>query len=349
MSKELGEFENETQKILSESFDKVYQNETDENEEIDNEEVTEEEVDTTEETTEDSSEDEEKTTEEDVADDEETEKEEVNFKDSLKGVFNNDYIDLLESVEDLELRNRLVDAGKAQRADLDRKRLELGESNKLVSTLDEAVKNNGLNYSRQQYAQVVKNFMDFDALYTKDPKQAIEALANKANIDLTSYGSKTVQQSDDYDGDYRTPEEIARDEKLEALERKLNQYENQQYQQSQISVQQELNDFANAKDEQGNLKYPHFDRVRTNMALFFNDSNPDMTMELAYQKAIRLDDELYSQSQKSILEKEEQKRKMEIEKAKKLKKQSVRSSKINSANKTPRKALESIVDELGFG
>jgi hypothetical protein len=351
MSKEIGEFENETQKILSESFDAVYQDEdvVEEKEEVNIEEDNKDNVsEETEETTEESLEVEEDESTEEVEDVNETEEKEVDLKESLRGVFNNEYIDLLESVDDLDLRSKLIDAGKVQRADLDRKRLELGESNKLVNVIDEAVKSNGLDYNKQQYAQVVKNFMDFDALYSKDPKQAIESLAKQANIDLTSFGSKTVQQSDDFD-DYRTPEEIARDEKLEALERKVNQYENQQKQQDQISVQQEINNFANTRDDQGNLKYPHFERVRANMGLFFNDSNPNMTMADAYQKAIRLDDELFEQTKSEVLVREEQKRKAEIEKAKKLKKQSVRSSKVKSVSQSPRKNLESIVDKLGFG
>lgn len=358
MSKEIGEFENETQKILSESFDAVYQDENvvEEKEEVAIEEVAIEEdnkdnvSEETEETTEESSE-----VEEDESTEEVEEEKEIDESDSdeevfrrLKGGLKEDHVSIIESIEDPEQRNKVVQMASEMRLDLDKKRTLYGEGKRLLETLDEGVKKYGLGYRRGQYLDVFKNFIDFDVSFARDPKATLEKLAKTANIDLTSFGSKTVQQSDDFD-DYRTPEEIARDEKLEALERKVNQYENQQKQQDQISVQQEINNFANTRDDQGNLKYPHFERVRANMGLFFNDSNPNMTMADAYQKAIRLDDELFEQTKSEVLVREEQKRKAEIEKAKKLKKQSVRSSKVKSVSQSPRKNLESIVDKLGFG
>jgi len=350
MGIEVQDSENEAESIISQAYDETFKDES--NEVIETVEEENNDIDDAKEDQKDPLET--KDIEDEVNDDstneveeeKEIEEKEIDLNETLRGVFNKDYINLLESVDDLELRDKLINAGKLQRADLDRKRLDLGESNKLVSTLDEAVKANGLNYNRQQYGDIIKNFMGFDALFAKDPRQALETLAKQANIDLNSLNNKAVQSDDE---DYRLPEEIARDEKLEALEKKLNQYENQQQQQSQVSVQQEINDFANTKDSEGNLKYPHFDRVRANMGLFFNDNNSDMTMDLAYNKAIRLDDELFNQSQRSLLAKDGQKRKIEIEKAKKLKKQSIHSSNIKTANKTPRKALEDIVADLGFG
>jgi hypothetical protein len=183
--------------------------------------------------------------------------------------------------------------------------------------------------------------MGFDALFAKDPQQAIETLAKQANIDLNTLGSKTVQE-DDHD-DYRTPEEIEMAKRLETLERREQQRENQLKQQEQLSVQQEINDFAGTKDSEGNLKYPYFDKVRANMGLFFNSNNPDMTMERAYQKALLLDDELIAKRDADILRKADTEKKARIEKAKKLKKQSVRSSKVKAAISDPRsKTLEAV-------
>ncbi len=190
--------------------------------------------------------------------------------------------------------------------------------------------------------------MGFDALFARDPQQALETLAKQANIDLKTLGSKTVQD-DVSEDDYRTPEEINRDQEIATLKQDLNQLKNQRQQQDNISVQQEVNTFANTKDENGNLKYPHFEKVRQNMGLFFNDTNPEMTMDKAYKKAILLDDELVAQRDAGILKRAEVKRKVEIEKAKKLKKQSVRSSKVASTIKDPGKALENIVNDFFAG
>ena len=73
-----------------------------------------------------------------------------------------------------------------------------------------------------------------------------------------------------------------------------------------------------------------------------------MTMEKAYSKAILLDDELVTLRDAELLKKAEIKRKTEIEKAKKLKRQSVRSSKVSATISNPDAALERIVGDF-FG
>lgn len=342
--------ENEATQILENSVNEFYKEEPKEEKQEITEEVQEEieevkESETKDETVDETTEAEESIDE--IADEEKNiEEKEINIADSLRGVFSNDYIDLLESIEDVKLRNDLIDAGKKQRADLDRKRLELGESKKLVETLDGAIKDNGLNYNRQQYADLVKNFINFDALFARDPKQALEALAKQANLDLNTLGNKSVQEDDNFDDDYLTPEEIKNAKELAALKEEINQLKNQRQQEEQISAQQELINFASEVDSDGNLKYPHFEKVRATMGMFFNSSNPEMTLEKAYQKAVRLDDDLFSQTKEEILRKAELKRKAEIEKAKKLKKQSINSSKVNATINDPRKRLESIVSDF---
>lgn len=278
---------------------------------------------------------------------EELEEKEINLTESLRGVFSKDYINLLESIDDPDLRNNLIEAGKKQRADLDRKRLELGESKKLVETFEKGLKNNNLNYNKQQYSQVIENYVNLDALFAKDPTLAIKTLAQQANIDLEkTFGSKSVQNSDDDYEDYRTPEEIKRDQEIEVLKQELNLIKNQKRQEEQLTVQQEIDSFANSRDEDGNLKYPYFDRLKTKMGLFFNDENPNMTLEKAYSKAMLLDDELISIRDQEILRKAELEKKKKIEKAKKLKLQSVRSSNVSAKITNPDAALEKIVADF---
>jgi len=340
--------ENEAENIIANSFDEVFGEET--KEEIKDVAIVEEavkdkEIDEVEETdskeTEELSEVEEDDSTEEVEVEKEIEQDETDLNESLRGVFSKEHISLISSLEDSELRDKFIEEGKKSRSELDRKRLEFGEGKKLVETLDETVKANGLNYNRQQYADVIKNFMGFDALFAKDPQQAIETLAKQANIDLNTLGSKTVQE-DDLD-DYRTPEEIQMAKELEDVKLEVRQLRSTQQQKEQLSVQQEINDFASTKDSDGNLKYPYFDKVRANMGLFFNDNNPDMTMERAYNKALMLDDELIAKRDADLLKKVEMEKKARIEKAKKLKKQSVRSSSINASKSDPRaKTLDAV-------
>lgn len=343
--------DNEPENVAANSYDQVFGDEPEKEPEAANTEETPE-KDTDQEETTEPLEEATESKEEDSEEDDETTKEgsedeiveEVNLKESLKGIFNNDYIDLLESIDNPDLQSKLIDAGKLQRADLDRKRLDLGESNKLVNTLEEEIKTNGLHYNRQQFPDLMRNFIRFDALFTKDPKQAMSILAKQANIDLTQHNNSPIE--DDLEDDYRLPEEIARDDKLTMLEKELTQLKNRKQQDDNLSVQQELDAFANAKDDKGNLKYPLFGKIRINMGQLFNDNNPDMTMDKAYKEVVS---DLYSDRDTDVLRKSEIERKAQVEKAKRLKRQSIHSTKVDSHISDPRAKTLAAVDAFLTG
>jgi len=320
--------------LISAAYDVVFKEE--EIDEVENS-VKEEEIDEVENTDEIEEVEDEST--EEVEDEKEIDEKESNITDTLKNVFSKDYIKLLESIDNPDLRNKFIEEGKKNRSELDRKRERLGESGKLVDTLDEVIKATNLPYNKAQYADYVKNLVSFDALFTRDPKLALESLAKTANLDLNTLGKKPVQD-DDYE-DYRTPEEIKRDQEIETLKHELNLIKNQKQQEERLSVQQEVNNFANAKDSNGELKYPHFEKVRKDMAIFY----PDRTQSLdeAYQRALRLNDELFEEEKKRIEKGAESKRKEQVEKAKKLKRQSVNSSRVSAQSYNPDVALEKIV------
>ncbi|MFA6984579.1 MAG: hypothetical protein WC213_00035 [Arenimonas sp.] len=72
--------------------------------------------------------------------------------------------------------------------------------------------------------------------------------------------------------------------------------------QSQLSERQraeaEFNAIGQAKDESGQVKYPHFERVKQTM-IQLAASDQAETWDQAYQKAVRLDDDLYRQTVES--------------------------------------------------
>ena len=74
-------------------------------------------------------------------------------------------------------------------------------------------------------------------------------------------------------------------------------------------------------DDKGNLKHPHFDKVRAKMGNLI-DAGEAKSLQDAYAKAVRLDDDLYNQSleaqRKSAKAEEDAKRKAAVEKAKKV-------------------------------
>jgi hypothetical protein len=305
------------------------ENETGEPEEVIEESTEEVESDLEEEIKDDEPEEEVQDEEEDTIIDEEEESLGV----KLHGVFSKEHISLLERIEDVELRDSFIEAGKKQRADIDRKSSEIGSQKKLYETLESTLKTNNLNYTPQQFEGYMKNLIEFDALFTKNPKEAVRSLAKHAKIDLQA-NDDSAQDDDD---DYRTPEEIKSDARIEALEQQLKNQESQR-------LQQEINNFANTKDVNGDLKYPYFDKVRADMALFYPDRTQDLSV--AYKKAVMLNEELSTNSEVDILKKVEVERKARIEKAKKQKKQSVRSSKINTKPTSRRAIIASAVDDF---
>lgn len=65
-----------------------------------------------------------------------------------------------------------------------------------------------------------------------------------------------------------------------------------------VNSQQQIEQFAVAKDGQGNLLHPHFEKVKAKMALLL-DAGEAPDLQDAYRKAIRMDDELWQSEQEA--------------------------------------------------
>lgn len=232
-----------------------------------------------------------------------------------------EFREAVELIKDPEAQARVIEAGKILRAREDQVRLELGNTKKEMA-----------------------NFKTFDESFKKNPIQTIKDLAKFAKIDLTSL-IEPVQ--DEYD--YRTPEEIAKDNYYKNIESRLAQIERQKQEETADINAREIEQFKSAKNSDGEIKYPHFERVRGNMATFYIEGhplyNPNLTLEQAYKKAVMLDDELVELRDIEITRKATEKRREELEKAKKLKKFSGKTSSVNILPANPRAALEDIVSK----
>lgn len=244
----------------------------------------------------------------------------IDLKKTLSGQ-PREFREAVELIKDPEAQAKVIEAGKILRAREDQVRLELGNTKKEMA-----------------------NLKTFDESFKKNPLQTIKDLAKFANINLNSL-IEPVQ--DEYD--FRTPEEIARDNHYKNIEYRLAQIERQKQEETADVNAREIEQFKSAKDSNGEIKYPHFERVRGNMATFYIEGhplyNPDLTLEKAYQKAIMLDDELVELRDIEITRKATEKRKEELEKAKRLKKFSGRTSSVNVAPASPRALLEDIVSK----
>lgn len=244
----------------------------------------------------------------------------VDLKKTLSGQ-PREFREAVELIKDPEAQAKVIEAGKILRAREDQVRLELGNTKKEMA-----------------------NFKAFDESLKKNPIQALKDLAKYAKIDINSLIEPV---EDEYD--YRTPEEIARDNHYKNIESRLAQIERQKQEETADINAREIEQFKSAKNSDGEIKFPHFEKVRNSMATFFIEEsplfNPDLTLEQAYKKAVMLDDELVELRDAEITRKATEKRKEELEKAKRLKKFSGRTSSVNVAPANPRAALKEIVSK----
>lgn len=79
------------------------------------------------------------------------------------------------------------------------------------------------------------------------------------------------------------------------LQNQLLTFRQQQEQTERQKIDAELTSFSQSKDAQGQAKYPHYERVRQTMGHLMASGQAE-TLESAYTKAIRLDDELFNQT-----------------------------------------------------
>lgn len=269
---------------------------------------------------------------EEIKNSEEEEQKELNRKLSGQP---KEFKDLVKSVQDKELQAKILDAGKVVRAREDRLSLELGNLKKEHNSTRELIQ-----------------------LIDRDPAAALKHIAKVTKIDLSSLIDKPVQNEDDYD--YRTPEEKARDKQLEDIKQELQNLKNQKSQDELSTIEQEINIFAESLDEEGNLKYPYFEKLQDEIFNILglerqksgspkNALERKQRLEKAYQRALLLDDELVAERDAEILRKAQEKRKAEIEKAKKLKKFTGRSPSAGVKPASSRDALSSIYDNWAAG
>jgi hypothetical protein len=115
----------------------------------------------------------------------------------------------------------------------------------------------------------------------QNPKEAINWLAGQYGVNLSE-----VTANDTAEDDY------ASDPQIKEMRQQIAQLQNtlktnaQVQQQNEVATTQSLiDDFANAKDPDGNLKHPHFEAVRETMGRFVK-SGEAKSLDDAYDKAI---------------------------------------------------------------
>jgi len=123
-------------------------------------------------------------------------------------------------------------------------------------------------------------------------------------------------------------EETPSDPQILQLQQQLNQTQAhiQTMQQSQVMAQQQqlvdqVESFSTAKDAKGNLKHPHFEKLRERMGRLVN-AGETTDLNEAYGMALRLDNDLYNEAianeRNDVSKKADDRRKAAVQKAKKI-------------------------------
>jgi hypothetical protein len=165
-------------------------------------------------------------------------------------------------------------------------------------------------------AEYVSRLMSYDNALRQNPKLALQSLAQHYGISL----------SGDSGVDYE--EESPSDPQILQLQQQLNQTQAhiQTMQQSQVMAQQQqlvdqVESFSAAKDAKGNLKHPHFEKLRERMGRLVN-AGETTDLDEAYGMALRLDNDLYKEAianeRNDVSKKEDDRRKAAVQKAKKI-------------------------------
>ena len=164
-------------------------------------------------------------------------------------------------------------------------------------------------------AEYISRLMTYDNALRQNPQAAIGQLAQHYGINL----------SNDSGADW--VDETPPDPQFQQLQQQLNttNAELKSLKQGQINrehhqIMGQIEGFATETDSKGNLKHPHFEAVRERMGRLVN-ARETTDLEVAYEKAVRMDDDLYKQTleaeRKAVATQEESRRKAAVDKAKK--------------------------------
>lgn len=134
-------------------------------------------------------------------------------------------------------------------------------------------------------AQGVTQIMSYANALASDPAGTLRQLADMYGVDLQQLVA---------DAPYVDPQIAALERRLAAFEQDRQTQGQQHQQQLHNRVAQEIQAFQEAKDEQGNPKAPHFDRVFDRM-LGLARGGLAQNIQQAYEMAVSLDAELQAE------------------------------------------------------
>ena len=165
----------------------------------------------------------------------------------------------------------------------------------------------------------------------KDPKSAITWLAQNYGVNLSEVG---LDQSEE--DDYSDPQVKDLKQQVAQLSGLIQQQQNQQMQSVQNSTQSMIDQFANEKNTDGSIKYPHFDNVRETMGVLIQN-NKAKDLASAYDMAVYADPQLRQDliNRETVKKNENAVKSEAVKKAKKAQRSTVRGSATPSEKTLP--------------
>lgn len=238
--------------------------------------------------------------------------------------------------EELEWFNSLDDKGKKNmlskwqklEGGFNKKFENLAKERKIAESLNEIYKpyERDLQLAGISPIDYTNRLVAADKFSRENPVEFIKWFAQSYSVDLTKLSQSPETEQDPVNKEIQTLRE-----ELGKVKQEFSQRETE-------LVAKKIDDFRNSKDENGNLKYPYFKDAIEQMKLIHN-STGEQDLSVLYDKAIRLNDELYSKKLEQDLAKKlaEQQKQADLEKAKKSN-TAIKSSpnaKINRQEKIP--------------
>lgn len=243
------------------------------------------------------------------------------------------------SIKDEEARKLVLEMSKDMEAAHTKRSQEVAEERRQIDSALEPLKpvleQHGLD-SVSGVRELTKFYQDLQP-YVKglqqNPKETIQMLARQYGVELDGLEAD----------EYIDPDVKALKDEIAQLKGFIGQQTQAQQQAEMQTYQQKVQEFANAKDESGEPKHPHFETVKKEMSRLLAGGLA-ASLEDAYERAVYLKPELREQlTQQQISAKLAEERKKQQEEVEKAKKAQRRLSGNGPAKKTPSKAAS--IDE----
>lgn len=217
-----------------------------------------------------------------------------------------------------ESQEFMIKRDKEMTADYTKKTQDLAEQRKSLEALQKVIEpaKQAIQATGISEAEYIARLLNADHALRTNPKIALQQLAQGYGINLSSDNNESESWNDP---DPQIAQLMQQNQQIMA---ELNQFKQQNIQSTVAQTEQTVAEFSSKTDANGNLLYPHFDKVRVKMGNLI-DAGEAKGLEDAYKKAVRLDDELYEEtlkaSQATVKKLEDSKRKKAVEKARKVK------------------------------